>query len=71
MRFLTVEEAAAELKVSRRHIDRMIKAGKLKATDIGLGSNHVWRIEIDSVEADLQEPLKRKRRKPVNIERFV
>lgn len=71
MRLLTVEEAAQLLKVSRRHIDRMIKAGKLKATDIGIGSNHVWRIDADAINPDLQKPITRKRRKPTGIERFV
>ncbi len=36
--FLTVEEAAEILKVDTRHIKRLIKAGKLRAKNIGVGT---------------------------------
>ena len=44
VRPLDVREAAAELGVSVKTVRRMIKAGKIRAVDIGAGSVPRWRI---------------------------
>lgn len=36
--FVTLDKAAQILKVNKRHIKRMIQAGKLRAKDISLGT---------------------------------
>lgn len=76
MRLLTVDQVAEMLTCSRRHVGRMIEAGRLPATDIGLGTRKEWRIALEAVEtlqngtAPIKQP-KRKRRKPANIIRYV
>lgn len=41
---LTVKEVAKDLKTSDRTVVKLIKAGRLKALDQGLGSRNVYRI---------------------------
>lgn len=42
---LTEEQAAKEAGVSRDTISKLIKAGRLRATDYGTGKRHTWRID--------------------------
>lgn len=76
MHLLTVIEAAELLNCSRRHVGRMIELGRLKATDIGLASRKEYRISRQDIFAllDEKQPVKkpkRRRRKPINIIRYV
>lgn len=42
--FLTIKEVADKLNVSKMTIYRVIKAGDLKAIDIGTGARRVYRV---------------------------
>lgn len=43
-------EAAELLGVTKDHILRLIKSGKLVASNIGLGQRSVWRISNEEIE---------------------
>lgn len=43
------KEAAELLKVTNDHILRLIKSGKLLASNVGLGQRAVWRISHDEI----------------------
>jgi len=48
--FITVEEAAAILRVNPRHIKRMIEGGKLRARNINAsGTRKYWRVLKEDV----------------------
>lgn len=44
--FLTIKEAAEALSCSETHVRRMVRAGKLEYTDIGLGTMSELRVQL-------------------------
>lgn len=44
---VTLDEAAAQLKCSKRHVSRMIKRGLLRTVDIGLGLRPMPRVYLE------------------------
>lgn len=47
--FLTESEAAARLKVDRRTLRKLIRAGRLNACDVGSGKRRHFRIAPESL----------------------
>ena len=71
MPLLTTESVAARLAVTPEHVVGLIRAGRLAASDVGLGSRRAtWRIEEEEVERFLADSMpappkpRAKRRKP-------
>jgi excisionase family DNA binding protein len=66
--WLTPNEAAAELKVSRDTIERLVASGQLQAaelnTDKGHGQRHRYRIHRDWLDEFMQHRAKRKASSP-------
>ncbi len=53
---LTMQEAMAKLKVKTSHVIlRHVKAGRLKAMDIGSGRNRLYRFEEKDIDSFLAE----------------
>ena len=48
--WLSVEEAAKKMGLSRRHVERGIERGLLAATNVAAGRNHRWRIHPDDLK---------------------
>ena len=48
MTLYTVQEAADILGISRRHVDRLIRAGQLRASHV---TPRTWRIRAEDLEA--------------------
>lgn len=57
-KLLTIKEVAKYLRVSERSVNRYIKAGRLKASKIG-----VWRIRQSDLEDFLNKTSNLKKRK--------
>jgi excisionase family DNA binding protein len=49
--YLTVDEAAAEMKASRDTVVRLVESGKLPALDLATGKHHAYRIKRSDLEA--------------------
>lgn len=71
--WLTIQEVAERLRVSRDTVERWIHAGYLRAVDVAAGKGHVqhrpsWRVSAASVSQFLERranrPLLPERRKP-------
>lgn len=59
MELLTVEEAAAILKLSAYTVRRFLKEGQLRGHKIGGGKE--WRIKKDDLEAYLEKQARKER----------
>jgi len=61
MKVYRVEQVAEILQASPRHVQRLIRLGRLQATDIGAGKTKNYRISRADLEAFIDE-----RRQPSN-----
>ena len=56
-RFLTIEQVAEELRVSRAQIRTLLRTGELRG--IQIGPRGLWRIGIDNLEDFIAEAYRR------------
>jgi len=58
------QEAAELLGVTKDHVLRLIKSGKLMASNIGLGQRSVWRISSDEINKFFTRSKKKQDEQP-------
>jgi len=58
------QQAAELLGVTKDHVLRLIKSGKLVASNIGLGQRAVWRISREGINNFLSESKKESHEQP-------
>lgn len=56
--FITIGEAAEQLKCSEQTVRRLIKSGKLKALDIGVKRRKIFRIPVVEFASFIQQQVK-------------
>lgn len=51
--YLTVDDVAAALRISKSQVAAHILAGRLPASDVGTGRRHHWRVHPEDLETFL------------------
>jgi hypothetical protein len=58
--FVTADEIAAHLKITRRQVLEMTRCGLIPAHPLGVGkSRHVWRYKISEVESAISSGIRK------------
>jgi excisionase family DNA binding protein len=66
---LTPDQIAARWRCSRRTVERLVEAGRLRAFDIGAGKRPRWRVTLDDLERFENERANTPAPKPRRVKR--